>query len=73
MISASITVERFDAATEEYRLIDVEVSGQSEYFGSYSPFERGEHIADWSVDSPKGFDLTPDEAVRAVEALEANI
>ena len=71
MISASITVTRL--INDEEIDIDVEVSGQTEKFGSYNPYESGIHIADWSVDSPKGFDLTPDEAVRAVEALEEQI
>lgn len=67
MISAMITVIRDDVE------IDVEVSGQSENYGSANPYERGEHIADWSVDSPKGFDLTKEEDERALAALEREI
>lgn len=73
MIAASITVTRFNSETEEEIEIDVELSGQTEYFGSANPYERGVHIADWSVDSPKGFDLTPAECVMAEEALEHHI
>ena len=67
MISSVITVTRDDQDIEVY------VSGQTEYFGSANPHERGEHIADWSVDSPKGFDLTREESDRALAALERNI
>ena len=73
MISAIITVERFDPKTEEYISTEVEVSGQTEKFGSANPFECGIHIADWSVDSPKGFELTPSEFLDAEAALERNI
>ena len=67
MISASITIIRND---EE---VDVELSGQTEYEVSPNRFETGEHISDWSVDSPKGIDLTKEESARALEALERNI
>lgn len=71
MISAEITVTRLIDGEEVE--IDVCVSGQTEYFGSYNPHERGEHIADWSVDLPKGFELTKEECERAEAALERNI
>lgn len=64
MISAAITVIRND---EE---LDIYVSGQTEYFGSPNPFERGVRLADWSVDEPKGFELTSQEIMMAEEALE---
>jgi len=67
MISANIIVIRNDVE------IDVYVSGQTEVYGSYNPKERGEHIADWSVDEPKGFELTREEAEEAERALEAAI
>jgi hypothetical protein len=71
MISASITVTRI--INDEEVDIDVEVAGQSEYFGSANPYERGTQIADWSVQSPSEFDLTKEEEEWAVEALEANL
>lgn len=67
MISAAITVIRNEEEIEVY------VSGQCENYGSANPYERGEHIADWSVDSPKGFDLTKEEDERALAALEREI
>ena len=72
MISASITVYRPDEIEGEIE-IEVEVSGQTEIFGSADWRESGLHIADWSVDSPKGFELTPMESISAEEALERQI
>jgi hypothetical protein len=67
MISAAITVTRDDEEIEVY------VSGQTEYFGSADWRERGEHLADWSVDEPRGFELTKEECARAEAALERAI
>ena len=72
MISATIKVYRPDEIEGEVE-IEVEVSGQCERFGSADWRESGIHIADWSVDSPKGFELTPMESIRAEEALERAI
>ena len=71
MISASITVTR--VIDDEEVDIEVYVSGQIEYYGSANPSERGEHISDWSVDEPRGFELTAKECERAETALEENI
>lgn len=73
MINAIITVTRFDSAEECEIDINVEVSGQTERYSSYNSDECGEHISDWSVDYPKGFELTSDEERRAIDALENNI
>ena len=67
MVWATINV------TRDGEDIEVEVFGRSEYFGSSDPFECGEHIADWCVESPKGFDLSEEERRRAEEALEAQL
>ena len=63
MIYATITVYRGD---EE---IEVELGGHTEYFGSYNPYERGIGLSDWSVCSPKDFDLTKEEQLEAEQAL----
>lgn len=71
MIAASITVTRI--INDEEIDIDVYLAGQSEHFESPNPLECGEHIADWYVEEPKGFELTKQEEERAMEALEAAI
>lgn len=71
MLSAAITVTR--VINDEEIDIDVYVSGQSEYYGSANYHERGERLADWSVDEPRGFELTAAECVRAEVALEKQI
>lgn len=69
MLSAAITVERL--IDNELVEIDVYVSGQTEYLGGSPDYhENGEHLADWSVDEPAGFELTKQEEKRAEAALE---
>jgi hypothetical protein len=66
-VSATIHVTRDDEDVE------VCVTGRVEYFGSYDPRERGEHIGDWWVDSPANITLDQRESDRAIEALEDEI
>lgn len=76
MINATIHITR----GRKQECLTVEVSGRVEYFGSYSPFERGEcaDLEDYTAYNENGHEvsgvlLSPDEVMEAEEALERNI
>lgn len=66
-INATITITRDDED------IEVELSGDTEYFGSANPYERGYQICDWSVVKPRDIVLDEQEENRALDALYANL
>ena len=64
-LNTTIEVERGDD------MIEVEIEGTFENYGSQNPHERGLHLSDYEATGPDGkpFDLTKDEGELAEEKL----